>query len=161
MLLHCSYYDIIYPCLLYYFWAYSLTYLPCQFHMLFLPLVSATQHSCWASSYNFSGFLGSFYSLGIFSPFHSLGILGPLHYFILLTFPWTFAKSFRLPKPNCHILYLWVYWPSNQSHLLIPLFGLLPPIFAFFLFLMILMSLLNSLEILWARLLSLGHLSIL
>ena len=39
MLLHCSYYDIIYPCLLYYFWAYSLTYLPCQFHMLFLPLV--------------------------------------------------------------------------------------------------------------------------
>ena len=40
MPLHCSCYDIFYPCLLYYFWACRLKCSPCQFHMLFLPLVS-------------------------------------------------------------------------------------------------------------------------
>ena len=110
--------------------------------MLFFPLVSTAQHSCWTSSYNISSFLGPFYSLGIFGPFHFLGILGPFHSFLLLTFPWAFAKSFGLPWPNYHILYPWVYWPSNQSHLLISFFGLLQPLFTFFLFLTILMGLL-------------------
>ena len=48
------------PCLPYYFWVCGLKCLPCQFHILLLPLVSTTQHSCWASSYNIVGFLGSF-----------------------------------------------------------------------------------------------------
>ena len=99
--------------------------------MLFFPLVFTAQHSCWTSSYNISSFLGPFYSLGIFGPFHFLGILGPFHSFLLLTFPWAFAKSFGLPWPNYHILYPWVYWPSNQSHLLISFFGLFQPLFYF------------------------------
>ena len=71
-----------------------------------------------------------------------LGILGSSHSFLLLTFLWAFTKPFGLPRPNYHILYFWVYWPSNQSPLLIPFFGLLRPIFAYFQLLMILMGLL-------------------
>lgn len=62
-------------------------------------------------------------SLARFIPW---GILGPSHSFLLLTFPWAFAKSFRLSWPNYHILYFWVYWPLNQPHLLIPFFGAPP-----------------------------------
>ena len=61
-----------------------------------------------------------------------------------------FAKSFGLPWPNCHILFLWVYWPLNQSHLSIHFSRLLRPIFAFFLFLMIPIGfLLHSLGLPW------------
>ena len=127
--LHYSYYDIIHPCLsCCYFWACGLKHLPCQFLILFLLLVFTAQHSCWASPFNISGFLG---------PFHSLGILGLFHSFLLLSFLWAFAKSFELPWPNYHILCLWVYCPANQSHLPIPFFGLLWLVFAFFLFLTI------------------------
>ena len=100
--------------------------------MLFIPLVHIAQYFCWISPYNILGFLDSFYSLGILNPFHS---------FLLFTFPWALTKSFGLPQPNYHILCFWVYWPSNQSYLLIPLVGLLQPIFSFFLFLMIPMGL--------------------
>ena len=61
------------------------------------------KHSYWASSYNISGFPGPFHSLGILGLFHYLGILGPFHSFLLLTFPWAFAKSFGLPWSNYHI----------------------------------------------------------
>ena len=123
--------------------------------MLLFPLVHIAQYSCWVNPYNILGFPEPFYSLGILGLFHSLehpwpisflgtslahfipwasstrfiprGILDPFHSFILLTFPWIFAKYFGLPKPNYHILYFWVYWPLNQSHLLIPFLGLLRP----------------------------------
>ena len=55
--------------------------------------------------------------------FISLGILNPSHSFLLLSFLWVFAKSFELSQPNYHILYFCVYWPLNQSHLLIPSLG--------------------------------------
>ena len=153
--LHCSCYDIIHPCLsCNYFWACGLKHLPCQFLILFLLLVFPAQHSCWVSSFNTLGFL---------SLFHSLSILGPFHSFLPLSFPWAFAKSFRLLWPNYHILCLWVYWPLNQSHLPIPFFGLFQPIFAFFLFLTIPMGfLLHSLGLprpvcfLWGYLLFCG-----
>ena len=38
--------------------------LPCQFHVLFLPLVYTAQYSYWVSSYNILGFPGPFYSFG-------------------------------------------------------------------------------------------------
>ena len=69
-----------------------------------------------------------------FIPF---GLLGPSHFFLLLTFSWAFAISFALSWLNYHIFYFWVYWLLNQSHLLIPFFGLLWPIFTCFLLLMI------------------------
>ena len=154
-LLHCSYYDIIYLCLpCYYFWVYRLKHLSCQFLILFLLLVFTAQHSCQASSFNISGFP---------SPFHSLSILGPFYSFLHFTFPWVFAKSFRLPWPNYHVLYLWVYQHLNQSHLLIPFFRLLRPIVAFFSFFTIQMGLLlHSLGLpqpvcfLWSHLLFYG-----
>ena len=131
--------------------------------ILFLLLVFTAQHSCWASPFNTSGFLNPFHFLGLFGLFHSLGILGPFHSFLPLSFSQVFAKSFKLPWPNYHILCLWVYWPVNQSHLPIPFFGLLRPLFAFFLFLMILMSLLlhsfglsQPVCFLWAHLLFCG-----
>ena len=124
--------------------------------MLFLPLVYNTQYSCWVSPYNILGFLGPFYSLGILSPFHSLGILGLFHSFLILTFPWALAKSFGFPCFNYQILYLWVYWPLNQSHLPIPFFGLLQPVFAFFLFLTIPMLSTSFFGASLAHLLSLG-----
>ena len=75
-----------------------------------------------------------------------------------------FAKSFGFPWSNYHILCLWVYWPSNQSHLLIPFFGLLRSVFAFFPFLTIPMNLLlyflglpRSVYFLWGHLLFCGH----
>ena len=134
MPLHCSCYDILYPCLLYYFWACKTKCLPCHFHTLFLPSIPA------GLIHIASGFPSLFYSLGILGPFHSLGILGPFYSFLLLTFLWVLAKSFGLPWPNYHILYIWVYWPLNQPHLPIPFFGLLRPLFAFFLFLTIPMA---------------------
>ena len=154
-LLHCSYYDIIYLCLpCYYFWVYRLKHLSCQFLILFLLLVFTAQHSCQASSFNISGFP---------SPFHSLSILGSFYSFLHFTFPWVFAKSFRLPWPNYHILYLWFYQHLNQSHLLIPFFRLLRPIVAFFSFFTIQMGLLlHSLGLpqpvcfLWSHLLFCG-----
>ena len=146
-----------------YFWAYGLKCLSFQFLILFLFLVFTAQHSCWASPFNTSGFLNPLHFLGLFGLFHSLGILGPFHSFLPLSFSWAFAKSFELPWPNYHILCLWVYLPANQSHLPIPFFGLLWPLFAFFLFLMILMSLLlhsfglsQPVCFLWAHLLFCG-----
>ena len=59
-------------------------------------------------------------SLACFIPW---GILISSHSFLFPTFPWVFAKSFELPRPNYHILYFWVYWPLNQPHLLIHFFG--------------------------------------
>ena len=47
----------------------------------------------------------------------------------------TFTKSFGLLRPNYHVLYLWIHWPLNRSHLLIRFFGLFRPVFDFFLFL--------------------------
>ena len=162
--LHCSCYDIIHPYLFCcYFWACGLKHLPCHFLILFFLLVFTAQHSCWASPFNTSGFLNPFHLLGLFGLFHSLGILGPFHSFLPLSFSWAFAKSFELPWPNYHILCLWVYLPANQSHLPIPFFRLLWPLFAFFLFLMILMSLLlhsfglsQPVCFLWAHLLFCG-----
>ena len=94
--------------------------------------VIPSQRSCWVSSYNISGFPNPFYPLGILGPFHSLGNLGLFHSFLLLTCPWALAKSFGLSRPNYYILYLWVYWPSNQSRLPIPFFGASLGLFAFF-----------------------------
>ena len=145
MPLRCFCHDIIQLCSLDFFWACGLKYLPSQFLVLLLPLVHffTAQHSCWTSLHNILGFPGPSYSLGILGPFHS--------FLLFFTFPWALTKSFELPWPSWHILFLWVYWHSNQSHLLIPFFRLLQPIlFAFFLFLMISMSLLlHSLELPW------------
>ena len=79
--------------------------LPCQFHVLFLPLVLITQYSCWVNPYNILDFSG---------PFYSFGHLWPISSFLLLTFPWAFTKSFGLPRPNYHILYLWIHWPFES-----------------------------------------------
>ena len=112
--------------------------------------------------------LGQFpYHLGFLGPFYSFGYPQPISflrtslahliisYFLHSHRP--LLKSFRLPQPNYHILYFWVYWTSNQSHLLIPFFRLLRPVFICFLLLMILMGLLlHSLRLSWAHLLSLG-----
>ena len=106
---------------------------PSEFHGLLLSLVFfTTQHSCWTSLHKILGFLGPFYSLGILGPLYSLGILGPFRTFLpFFTFPWVFAKSFGFLWPNCHILFLWVYYPSNQSHLPILFSGLLQHVFCF------------------------------
>ena len=120
------YHSSLLPC--YFFWTRVLQCLPYWFLIVLLPLVFIAQYSYWASLFNASGFLG---------PFYSLGILGLFHSFLPLTFPWAFAKSFGLPWPNYHLLCLWVYWLLNQSHLLLPCFGLLGPFFSFFLFLII------------------------
>ena len=47
-------------------------------------------------------------------PFYSFGHLWPISSFLLLTFPWAFTKSFGLPRPNYHILYLWIHWPFES-----------------------------------------------
>ena len=87
--------------------------------------------------------------------FIPLGILGSFHFFLLLTFPWVLAKSFKLPRPNYHIFYFWVYWPAFEPiSFTNSFFGLLRPIFASFLLLIILMGL--RLPSFWAHLLSLG-----
>ena len=49
--------------------------------------------------------LGQFlYHLGLRRPI--LFLWASLAY-LILTFPWAFAKSFELPQPNYHILYFW------------------------------------------------------
>ena len=134
--------------------------LPCQFHVLLFPLVYVAQCSYWVNSHIILGILGHpwpvlflWASSTCFIPW---GILGSSHSFILLMFPWAFVKSFGLLWPNYHIFYFWVYWPLNQSHLLIPSFGLLWSIFTCFLLLIIPMGLLLPfLRFPWARLLSL------
>ena len=78
----------------------------------------------WAS-------LAHFIPLASSACFIPWGILGPFHSFLPLTFLWAFAKFFGLPQPNYYILYFWIYWPLNQSHLLIPFFGLIQPVFFF------------------------------
>ena len=52
--------------------------LPCQFHVLLLPLVHIAQYSGWVSPYSILGFPSSFYSLGTLGPFHSLGHPWPI-----------------------------------------------------------------------------------
>ena len=93
-------------------------------HVLFFPSVSVTQYFCWVCSHIILGFLSLFYSFGHPWPVSFLGAsLSHLILFLFSTFPWVFAKSFELPRPNYHILYFWVYWPLNQPHLLIHFFG--------------------------------------
>ena len=105
------------------------------------------RYSNWVSSYNILGFPGPFYSLGILGPFHFLGHLWPISFFPTSYIPMGFLGLIT-------ILYFWVYWLLNQSHLLIPLFGLLHPLFAFFPLLMILTGLLlHYLGLSWAHLL--------
>ena len=155
MQLHCFCYDVVYHCLLYHFWSCKLKCPPCQFYVLLLSTLpsiptGSVPITSWAS-------LAHFIPLASSACFIPWGILGPFHSFLPLTFLWAFAKFFGLPQPNYHILYFWVYWPLNQSHLLIPFFGLIQPVFSFFLFLMIPMGLpFLSLRLPWARLLSLG-----
>ena len=109
-----------------FFWARGLKYLPSQFLRLLLLLVLffTAQYSCW-TILHILGFPDPSYSLGIFGPFYSLGHSRPISFSFFFTFPWALVKFFGLPWPNCHILFFWVYWPSNQFHLPIPLFGLL------------------------------------
>ena len=129
-------------CLLGSLWACHTSFMYYSFPEFILPsiLVGLFLLSSWASSAHFI----------------PLGILDPSHSFLLPTFLWAFTKNFRLPYPNYHILYFWVYWPLNQSHLLILFFRLLWPIFACFLLLMIPLGLLlPSLRLPWAHLLSL------
>jgi len=71
--------------------------------------------------------------------FIHLGILGPIHSYIPISSCYVFWASLaQLPYP----LLSGAYWPLYQPHLLIPFFGLLRPIFAFFPFLIIPMGLL-------------------
>ena len=50
------------------------------------------------------GFLGPFYS---FRHPRTASFLWASLAHLILTFPWAFAKSFGLPRPNYHILYFW------------------------------------------------------
>ena len=90
-------------------------------------------------SYHLKHSLAHFISLGILGLLHSFGHPQPIPF---LHSRGLFAKSFKLPRPDYHILTFRVCWPLHQPPLLIPLFGLLRSIFACFLFLMILMGLL-------------------
>ena len=83
------------------------------FLTFFLLLGFTGQHSCLASLFHPLGFLGPFHSLGFLGPLHSLDILNPFHSsgflvpfssFLPLSLSWVFAKSFRLPQPDYHIL---------------------------------------------------------
>ena len=62
--------------------------------------------SSWAS-------LAHSIPLGILGPFHSfkhplpISFLGASLAHLILTFSWVFAKSFRFPQSNYHILYFW------------------------------------------------------
>ena len=104
-------------------------------------LITVAQYYHWACIHATSGLL---------DPFHcSQAFLA--HFFLLehprpisfpspslahsnSTFPWVFAKSCGLPRPNYHILYFWGWWASHQSltHL-IHCLGPLWPILACFL----------------------------
>ena len=140
MLLHCSCYDITSLLLCCYLWAYRLRLLLVHFlHSFFFwaslaNIPTEPAHSIpWASSAHFipraslAHFLLSYL-------FHS-------HEFLLN------LLGFRGPITTS---FLWVYWPSNQSYLPISFFGLLRPLFAFFLFLMIPIGLLlHSLGLPW------------
>ena len=146
-------------------------------HLLFLPSTHITQYFYWISSHIILGFLSPFYSFGhpwpvsflwaflacfiplsILGPFHSLGHPWPISLFPTSYIPIGFCQNISsFPPPNYYILYFWVYWHLNHPHLLIPFFGLLWPISACFLLLMILMGLLLLyLGLPWAHLFSLG-----
>ena len=111
----------------------------CACHVLFLLLIHVTQYFCWVNFDIILGFLGPFYSFDIPSPLHSFGhhqAISLLHshgilrnlsgFHILITISFTFG----------------VCWPLHHSYLLISLFGLLQPIFACFLLIVIPMGLL-------------------
>ena len=86
----------------------------------------------WAS-------LAHFIPLGILNPLHSFGHPKPipfLHSHELL------LNISGFPSPITISFTFGVCWPLHQPHLLIHFFGLLQPIFAYFLFLIIPMSLL-------------------
>ena len=80
----------------------------------FLHLITMTQYFHWAYIYA---------TLGLLDPFHCLRA-SLAHFFLLghprpiffpwaslapsnSAFPWAFANSFGLPRPNYHILYFW------------------------------------------------------
>ena len=66
-------------------------------------LVHVAQYYCWACSHTILGFLGLFYSFVHPQPASFLWV-SSVH--SNPSFPWAFVKSFGLPRPNYHILYL-------------------------------------------------------
>ena len=110
-----------------------LTHFPHPYHFLDLldhiPIVSTH----FSHLYLFLGSIGPHSCCA--SPFHSSSFLGPFTYSLHLLLSWAFAKSFRLPQPDYHILTfyylldllafmptLWIYlliiWAS-LAHLLL------------------------------------------
>ena len=110
-----------------------LTHFPHPYHFLALldhiPIVSTH----FSHLYLFLGSIGPHSCCA--SPFHSSSFLGPFTYSLHLLLSWAFAKSFRLPQPDYHILTfyylldllaflptLWIYlliiWAS-LAHLLL------------------------------------------
>ena len=127
-------------------WRTLLPYCPIAFAMLHLGSCSlgllwtclalsfysvhVAQYYCWVCSHTILGILGPLHSFGhlrLILILHSHGILLNLSSF---PGPITISFTFR------------VYWPFYQPHLQILSFGLLWPIFAYFPFLIIPMSLL-------------------
>ena len=85
---------------------------------------------CWVNPYTILGFLGPFYSIGHPWPIPFLHS----HELLLCLFGFPGLTTIFFTFEAC--------WPLYQPHLLILFFGLLRPIFAFFLLLIIPMSLL-------------------
>ena len=118
-------------------------------YMLFICSIPVAQHYHWVNIHAVFGFLGPFHRfrasfahfilLGILSPFH---LLGHLQLISILHSHGFLLSLLGFPGPNYHILYFGVYGLFHQPLIyLILYFGILWPIFACFLFLIMPMSL--------------------
>ena len=127
-------------CLLGLFWAC------CMFSLRLIPVA---QYYHWARIQVVLGFLVQFHRfwaslahfilLGILNPFHFLGHPRPIP---ILHSHELFLSLLGFSDPNCHILYFWGLWAFPPTPYLIHYFGLLWPILACFLFLIMPMGLL-------------------